>query len=223
MRNKILVLLMFLFTTGKAQQGAAVFGIKGGITSSGLWGPDATDSLSNAGSPLNKLGFNIGIAVNSMVGKYIWLKHDLFLTQKGALLKIQDKYNAPYDSKLNLLYLDAFPCSPTFHFKGLQLFVGPYFGMLLSASMQHKDSSGVSHTENQIFGSATSFKNYTQKIDAGFIVGIEYEFNFGLNVGIRYVRGFVPLIENPLIQSGQSQIFNQNINLTIGYTFRYKE
>src|SRR6185437_7652115 len=200
MRTKLIILIVAVaaFYNGIQAQsiGSAVMGIKVGFTSSSLYGSKVHDSLSTGGNASSKSGFNLGISVNSMPGKYFWLKHDVFLVKKGATLTLLDNKNSPYKSNLNTLYLDFYPCSPTFQYKGLQLFSGPYVGMLLNASMQHKDANGNLYKDSKIYGSPTTFKDYTQKIDMGFVAGIEYEFNCGFNLSIRYVQGLVPIIEN---------------------------
>lgn len=223
MRNRLIILLIVvvgIVTDAKAQiAGSTLIGIKGGYTMSSLYGANVGDSLSTGGSVSSKSGFNIGVGGYSMLGKYFWLKHDLLLTKKGAVLTLDDQNKNPYKSNLNLLYLDLFPCSPTFQYKGFQLFAGPYLGMLVNANIQHKNSAGNLYKDNNIFGNPGLLKDYTQRIDLGFVAGLEYEFSCGFNVGIRYVQGFVPLIENPLIQKGQAQIYNKNINISVGYTF----
>lgn len=56
-------------------------------------------------------------------------------------------------------------------------------------------------------------------MDAGFVTGINYEFSNGFNLGARYIRGFVPLIENANTKQ-QWKIYNESIFVTIGYAFK---
>jgi hypothetical protein len=220
----ILIILIALvsFSQAKAQTfvpGATLIGIKGGYTLSNLWGSNVGDSLSNGGSAKSKSGFNLGVGANSMLGKCFWLKHEVFLVKKGSVLSINDGVHPTYKSNLNLLYVDIYPCSPTFHYKGLQLFVGPYLGALTRASMQRMNSAGNLYTDKSIYGNPSTFKHYTQRIDLGFVAGLEYEFNNGLNISVRYVRGFVPLLEEPLTQIHQLRIYNKSLSFSVGYTF----
>jgi len=221
----ILITLLVSFSQAKAQQkafvpGITLIGIKGGFTTSNLWGSNVNDSLSNGGSAKYKSGFNLGICANSMLGKYFWLKHDLFLVEKGSVLTINDTArHVDYKSDLKLLYIDIYPCSPTFHYKGFQLFVGPYLGGLTRASIQRENSAGAIYTDKSIYATSTTFKLYTQRIDLGYVAGLEYEFNNGFNLSFRYVRGYVPLIENPLQQIHQLKIYNKSFNFSIGYTW----
>ena len=222
MRTILIILITFIVPLYKVKAqipGTAVIGIKAGYTLSSLWGANVGDSLSTGGKTSSKSGFNLGVGVNSMLGKYFWLKHDLFLVKKGAVLSINDGKNPTYKSNLNLLYLDLYPCSPTFHYKGLQLFAGPYLGGLISSSIQRKNSAGDLYTDKSIYGAGSTLKHYTEHIDLGFVAGVEYEFNCGLNIGIRYVRGFVPLMENTQTTAGQAKIYNKSMNISIGYTF----
>jgi len=219
----ILIALVVSFSQARAQKafvpGITLIGIKGGFTTSTIWGSNTGDSLSNGGAAKSKSGFNLGIGANSMIGKYFWLKHEVFLIKKGSVLSINDGVNPTYKSNLNLLYFDIYPCSPTFHYKGLQLFVGPYLGALTKASIQRENSSGSLYTDKSIYGTTTAFKHYTQRVDLGFVAGLEYEFSNGLNISVRYVRGFVPILEEPLIQLHQLRIYNKSLSFSIGYTW----
>lgn len=103
---------------------------------------------------------------------------------------------------------------------------GPYVGMLIKSSYQY-DSLGKLYTNSSIFGSVSALNSYRQKIDAGIVVGAEYEFKWGISIGVRYTKGFVPLFENaaalvvnpsgPTLPS--QKIYNESLSISIGYSF----
>ncbi|HLZ15720.1 MAG TPA: outer membrane beta-barrel protein, partial [Cyclobacteriaceae bacterium] len=206
-------------------QGETRIGIKAGITSANVFGPDL-NQLSTGGDPSSFGGFHLGVYVNSKLRNHFWIKSEVLTTQKGAVLQIKDKWGQHYASNFKSQYIDVYPFSPTFHWKGFQTLAGPYISMLLTASQQVKDSLGVLTTNNSVFGTAPALSNYRQKIDAGFVLGVEYEFTFGISIGARYTQGFVPLFENAAAipvknapEQRQQNVFNKSLSISVGYSF----
>lgn len=236
MKYKLTLILVIFFAVAFAQHqdtafpfvnGRTTFGIKIGLTQSNVYGKDV-DVLSASGQATALNGFQVGITANSMIGKYVWLKHELLYTQKGAGLTMNDSINGSYKSILKTGYLDLFPINVAFHFKGLQLYAGPYVSVLVNAVIQRKNSAGVVYNDKSIYGDGTQFEDkgkYLQKLDYGLNAGIEYEFKFGLNAGIRLVRGYAELVQyansHTFHDSKTSfDVHNTNLNFSIGYSFR---
>lgn len=202
------------------------FGIKAGFAQSSFYG-DNLNLLSSNGktTPLN--GFILGITANSMLGKYFWLKHEFGFNQNGANIMLSDSINGEYKSTLKTHNLYLLPICPAFHIKGFQLYAGPYLSGLLAGNILRKDSLGLEFNDNSIFGNdkeTSVFNKYLQKFDFGIVAGLEYEFKFGLNIGVRYTQGFVPLLDNANVNTfGQDnpeiKIYNQQWNVSIGYSF----
>ncbi len=220
----LILILSSCWIKGQAQ-GETRFGIKAGFTSANVYGSDLSQlSTGGATSPLS--GFHFGIFVNSKISKYFWIKSEVLTIQKGSVLQFNDNSGKPYKSNFKSQYIDVYPISPTFHYKGFQLMAGPYVGMLIKSSYQY-DSLGKLYTNSSIFGSNSSLNVYRQKIDAGIVVGAEYEFKWGISIGVRYTKGFVPLFENasalvinpssPALPS--QKIYNENLSISIGYSF----
>lgn len=226
MKNKTISTLVFAFAWCFAQaQGETRIGIKAGYTSANVFGSDL-NQLSNNGSAEPLGGFLFGVYVDSKLYKHLWLKSEVLTTQKGAVLKIKDKWNQQYNSNLKSQYIVVYPFSPTFHYKGFQLLAGPYISMLLSASVQSKDSLGNLTTNTQDFGTAPRLSHYRQKIDAGIVFGLEYQTKWGITIGGRYTYGFVPIYENAdaivivnAPELPQQKIYNKSLSISIGYTF----
>lgn len=236
MKNILIAILVSLGVSVMAQQkdtafpfinGRTVFGIKAGLTQSDLYGNDL-NALSVTGKASPQNGFHFGITANSMIGKYFWLKHELLYTQKGADVTLNDSINGNYNSSLKTSYLDLFPVNVAFHLKGFQIYAGPYISVLVDASIQRKNYNGVLYNDKTIFGDGNQFENkgkYLQKMDYGLNAGIEYEFKFGLNIGIKFVRGFAEVIQYANSHTfGDSKLnyhlYNTNLNFSLGYSFR---
>jgi hypothetical protein len=225
MKNNFLLSLVFSILSVAVQaQGETRIGIKAGFTSANVFGPDLSQ-LSTGGNPSSLGSFHFGLFVNSKVSKYFWIKSEVLSIRKGALIKINDSKNPTYNSKFIGQYIEVYPFSPSLHYKGFQVLAGPYVSMLLSASVQ-KDSLGVLYTNSAIFGSPNANSHYRQKIDAGFVVGLEYEFKWGISIGGRYTRGYIPLVENAAAiapanapEQPQQKVFNESYSVSIGYSF----
>jgi hypothetical protein len=154
--------------------------------------------------------------VNSKTKENFWIKSELIYIQKGAVLQVKDASGTASQSNLKSQYIDLYPFSPTFHWKGIQLFAGPYASMLLAASLQ----------DTSTFGRPLLLTSYRQKLDAGFVIGAEYESKWGISLGVRYTKGFVPLYEkpgnlvtNPTVTPSIQNIYNESLSFSIGYSF----
>jgi hypothetical protein len=219
MKTWKIIYFIFIALSGPtvlAQNGIVSLGIKVGLNRPQLSGSDVNTSFNSPQSDFNN--FMVGLSANSKTGKYFWLKHDILYSKRFITVQMSDVANGNYSSKFKRHYIDIYPVSPTFQYKGLQLFAGPYLGILLNASIQRKNAAGQLYEDSSIYGTPTQNSGYAQKFDYGFVAGVEYEFDFGINVGIRYTKGFVPIIENTTQQT-QLNVFNNFTSLTLGYSF----
>jgi hypothetical protein len=204
-------------------QGETRIGLKAGVTSANIYGPDVSQ-LSNNGNTSALSGMNFGVFVNSKISKNFWIKSEVLTIQKGSILQIKNSSGQAYQSKLKSQHVDIYPISPTFHWKGFQLLAGPYISMLLSSSVQ----DSVGNANSSIFGVSSSLQPYRQKLDAGFVIGVEYEFApLGISLGGRYTHGYVPLFEYPGIivtnpgapPLPAQKIYNESFSISLGYFF----
>jgi hypothetical protein len=183
-----------LFSSNKV-----TFGLLAGYSISDLYGSDI-DYIFSDSKTYKFQSFHVGMLVNSQVGKYFWFKHVLLLNQKGTHAYLSDSTNGKYGTTLKMLYIDLYPIAPTFYLNGLQIFSGPYISALLNASIQRKDNQGNMFVDESIFGNPgnneSNDKNkYLQKVDFGFSLGIEYQFSFGLLIGIKYNLGLMDIFQ----------------------------
>lgn len=210
---------LFFILKISAQQQGLTFGISGGINRTSLTGA-TIDSLSANGFQKSAIGQTIGITLDNKTSKYFGLKHELFYSRQVMTIKIDDGIHPKFTSKFKRQYVAIFPVSPGFYYKGLQVYAGPYLGLLLNASVQHKDADGNSYTDTSIYGNGRASEKYSQKMDAGFVAGLNYELPGGITIGARFIRGFVPVIENANTKQ-QWKIYNENFFVTIGYSFKH--
>lgn len=227
MKYSIVVLICFVACTAMAQDGETRFALKAGITSSDLHGTDIS-KLSPGGSVSSLSGFHVGAMLNSKLRSHFWLKTELLFIQKGGSIQRLDASSQSYKSDFKSQYIDLYPASATFHWKGFQVLAGPYVSMLLTGTIQEKDASGNLVTVSN-YGSPTVNSNYRQKFDAGIVLGAEYEFKWGILLGVRYTNGFVPVIENAAAVSPvntpeqpQLKVFNSSLSVSLGYSFGSK-
>ena len=211
--------ILFFILKISAQQQGLTFGVSGGLNWTSLTGKNI-NNLSNEGYQKSSIGQTIGITLDNNISKYFGLKHELFYSRRFILIKIDDEINPEFTSKFKREYIDIFPASPSFYYKGFQVYAGPYLGMLLNASLQHKDVNGNTYTDKSIYGTGEVTSNYSQKMDVGFVAGLNYELPNGLNFGARFIRGFVPLLENANTKQ-QWKIYNESLFVTMGYTFKH--
>ena len=207
------------------------FGIKAGLSYSNIYGKDIDYIFASSRTTLFP-SFHLGIIVNSMMGKHFWLKHELLLIEKGAGVTLTDSINGNYSSKLRMMSINLFPISPTFHYKGLQIYAGPYLSALMNAQIIRKDQNGNEFTDHSIYGSGSSFEDkfkYLQKFDFGLNAGIEYQFPFGLLIGVKYMQGFVDVFQyansytfNANTSRTNIKIYNQSLLLSVGYSLGKK-
>ncbi|MCS6819738.1 MAG: porin family protein [Chitinophagales bacterium] len=215
-----------------SRSGLVMFGIKAGYSHSNLYGKEIDYIFAN-----NKTewlpGFHAGLMVNASLNKFLGLKHELLFSMRGARVNLPDSIHGPYSSSLKTYYLDLYPVSPTFHFKGFQLYAGPYVSLLTAASIQRKNETGNLFNDRTIFGTpgnreSENENKYLQKFDFGIHAGIEYQFQFGLFIGAKYVRGFTDIFQyansytfdDPKVDN--IRIFTQTLMISAGYCFLSK-
>lgn len=200
------------------EPGKLSFGLKAGYSRFTIAGAGVNE-FSTGGKPTSLSGgYYLGIELSTKISQHWGFKHELSLLQKGGVLKMEEEAYPDFDSKYRNVYLDIAPFNLTFQMEGLQFFLGPYAGVLLSSSIQRKNESGEIYTDKSIFGDAKQTGDYTQKLDAGLLTGLGYEFKNGINIQAKYTQGLVPLIEHTERNEGQWKIYNRGFSVTLGYT-----
>ncbi|WP_143307461.1 porin family protein [Chitinophaga vietnamensis] len=206
MKQLFILLAALLIAAGvqaQEQEQHFRFGIKAGAQVAQLRGQNL-DSISANGESKGQPGLLLGLSAESPVSRYFLLKHDIFFSSRRITLKNADGSDAP----LRRSNIDIFPISPTLHYKGLEIFAGPYASILVSTKLNGND----------YFGNGTTDRGYSQKTDFGFTTGAGYTLKEHWHIEFRYVHGLQSMVENPAVHQ-QLKIYNRYMGLTLGYWF----
>ncbi|WP_281233766.1 porin family protein [Flavobacterium gelatinilyticum] len=125
--------------------------------------------FSNAGFETEGLaGFHAGVAVALDINERFSIQEDFLYSTQGAKLK-----GGPLDGKELKLSYAAIPIVVKYKTSfGLYFEAGPQVGILVS-----EDFKTLTHAD------------FAEKIDAGMVAGIGYQFENGLGIGARYYFG----------------------------------
>jgi hypothetical protein len=189
MKTKILLLALLFFaaTTSFAQ---TKIGITAGVNLANLTGSDAGDN--NA----MKIGVHGGLVADLGISDNFMIEPGVLFSMKGS----QDSENS--DNKLTLNYIEI-PILAKYKLEsGLNFFLGPYVGFLMSATA---DPGGV------------DVKDFMETTDFGLKVGIGYQLESGLGFNAHYEMGLATIAKDV---AGESQTVNNTvIGIGISYMF----
>ncbi len=158
-----------------------------------------------------------GFAINTELSPYFWLKHEFYWANKGATVVYKDDDgNETAQLTRKRMYIDIYPVMPAFHFKGAQVFFGPYLAALFLKRDQLIIYDYVPEGGGEPKDLTFDYDDISTDgfFDYGGMAGVEYEFNFGLNLGFRYYMGFGADDE-----AGDVKVHNRGMYFTLGYTF----
>ncbi|MGN6647178.1 MAG: outer membrane beta-barrel protein [Cytophaga sp.] len=206
--KKLFIVFGFLLLTGiVANAQKAHFGFRVGASNTTYYGSDFS-SVKDAASIQPIWKPTAGFYVNSEVSDYFWIKTEFNYVNRGYTHK-----EAGSTLKTNYYCIDVYPLTAAFHYKGAQIFAGPSVSLLVASQKDSLIAGQVKKiNDNKLDG--------INRYDIGIMAGIEYEFNFGLNLGIRMVHGFTSLYEP--VNNVQTQWFNQGYMFTLGYSIGKK-
>jgi hypothetical protein len=222
MKKQILLLaFMAIATISMAQQVTPSFGIRGGLSSSGMQG----DAVKNLNSMLdfangmvttgNRTGFFAGTYVNIPVSEKISVEPALYYTQKGYemngdfAIKGADFLGANAKAQLISQYVDL-PVVLKANFNGFQVFAGPQVSYLAKADL--RTTAGVLgfNVLNRKMDATEQFNRW----DAAVTGGVGYQFANGINVMAAYDHGLSKVDANKSFNAT-----NRSFKVGIGMTF----
>jgi len=119
------------------------------------------------------IGINAGAYCNYFLLDFLAIQPELMVSTKGSKWK-----NQYYDAKYNLTYIDLPVLIKYQPIALINIHAGPQFSYLVSATQ--KD-----------FGTnlKTNVMDYYYKFDLGFVMGVEANLPFKINVTLRYILG----------------------------------
>lgn len=221
MKSQFLLLALLIFSTVTFAQTTPSFGIRAGVTSSGMRG-DAINNLDKmldfaAGmiTTNNRTGFFAGGYASIPFGDVISLEPGLYYSQKGYELKGAlnvkglDFLGANAKAKLNSQYIDL-PLLLKANLNGLQLFAGPQVSYLMQSDL--KTTAGVFgfNLLNKKMDASDQFNKW----DAAVTGGVGYKFANGVNISASYDYGLSRVDANNSLNS-----YNHAVKVGIGMTF----
>lgn len=221
MRKHFLLFASVALSIGAMAQVQPSFGIKAGITSSGMRG-EAVNNLQNlldfADGMIttnNRNGFFAGGNVSIPVSQNISVEPGLYYAQKGYELrgdlniKNVEFLGANAKAQLTSHYIDV-PVLLKANLGGLQVFAGPQVSYLASASL--RTTAGVLgfNLLNRTMDATEQFNRW----DAGITGGVGYQFKNGLNLTAAYDHGLSRADANKSLES-----YNRSIKVGVGFSF----
>lgn len=207
MKKLLLVFAALIISSFSAMAQKGHLGFRVGASNTSYYGSDFADAK-NSESIQTIIKPTAGFYVNSEVSDYFWIKTEFNYVNRGYT-------HIESGQKLHTNYycIDLYPITPAFHYKGFQLFAGPSVSLLVASQKEEIVNGQVKKVnDNKLEG--------INRYDVGVMAGIEYEFNFGVNLGARYVHGFTSLYEP--VNNVQAQWFNQSFLFTVGYSIGKK-
>ncbi len=218
MKKKILLVISIAISTISFAQIIPSFGVKAGISSSGIRG-DAADNFTNLldftkGNITTKdhTGFFAGGYANIPMSENFSVEPGIYYSQKGyelnGALNMKGLDFLGTNAKAVLLsqYVDV-PVLLKANFNGLQIFGGPQISYLAKADL--KTTAGVFGINllNKTMDATSKFNRW----DVGLTGGIGYQFSNGFNISASYDYGLSKLDANNNVNA-----FNRGIKLGVG-------
>lgn len=221
MKKQILLLITVVVSTLSFAQVKPSFGLKAGVSSSGMRG-EAVDNLKSlldfADGKIttsNRTGFFAGGFVSLPLDNMISIEPGLYFSQKGYEMKgaISVKgaefLNANAKAQLQSNYIDM-PLLLKANINGFQVFAGPQFSYLLNSDL--KTSAGVLGIN--IFNNTLDATSQFNRWDMGVTGGVGYKFSNGMNISASYDYGLSKVDANKNISS-----YNHGFKVGVGFNF----
>ncbi|GAA4365148.1 porin family protein [Hymenobacter saemangeumensis] len=194
MKKALYSLGLLLAVAGTAKAQTTTFGVKAGASLSSVSG-DNTENVKSI------IGFVGGVAANFGFSDLLSLQPELLYSMKGSKFE-----SAGLKAEGRTSYLDI-PVLLKANADGPFFELGPQVGFLLSQKTT-KESNGRTTTSTDTEG--------TRQVDFGYVVGLGYQLESGLGIGLRY-NGGIPDLSDPS-EPGQKQR-NSVFQLQLGYMF----
>lgn len=202
-------------------QSSPSFGVKAGISSSGLKG-DAATSLNNLldftndrVTTSNRTGFFAGAFADVPLSGNISIEPGIYYTDKGYQLtgdlnlKGLEFLGANATANLHSGYIDI-PVLLKANFDGFQVFAGPQVSYLLQSDLKLKAGALGINLVNKTIDATGQFNRW----DAGVTGGLGYQFNNGLSITGSYDYGLMKQDANK-----NMDLYNRGFKLGLGLRF----
>ena len=198
----VLAGIISLTTLSLSRAQEASGGIKGGLTMSNLYIDKSEIDDENA-----RFGFNVGLFSQIMFHESFGIQPELLFTTKGTKATYEGFISQTVDFNMN--YLDV-PVFVVFRpVEIVELYIGPYVGLLLSSNIKY---SGAIDGQDEID------RDNFNTIDYGF--GAGFALNFGsVSTGLRYNVGLQKLADSNVTEMLLGDSKNAYGQLYIAFRF----
>jgi len=190
-------------------------------------GPQVSLNLTGLSRPSDfststRVGYAFGAFGGYEFNKLIGIEAQLLYSSQGQKLSVGwDEYSLDATKKLNYINI---PIVVKFDVvKGLNIFAGPQFGFNVRSKLKlENNNGGVVDVWN------IDTKDATNVFDFGGIIGVAYQFKFGLRAGISYYQGFTNTVSGGSIEYQGEKISysdfgdpskNKVFAITVGWRF----
>ena len=222
MKRQILLLASIAISTfAMAQQSKISFGVRGGLSNSGMKG-EAVDNLQNLVevtdgmiTTKNTSGFFAGAYTSIPLSEKVSIEPGIYYTQKGyelgGSLDLKGIEFLGIGAKLKLQsdYIDM-PVLVKGNFNGFQVFGGPQLSYMTKADLQTKASILGINLLNKSIDVTDEFNRW----DAAITGGVGYRFANGFNVSAQYDHGLSRVDKNKSVNS-----YNRAFKVGVGFEF----
>lgn len=168
----------------------AQFGLRGGLNLSSV----TLETEGISAEPDSKITFHIGVTYEKMINENLSFRPGLLFSAKGYSFEVD---GIDEDFGANFGYLEI-PLDFVYNTGSIGIHAGPYIGMLMSAKSGDED-----------------IKETVESLDYGLNLGLTYNVNEQIGVGLNYGLGLANLAKD----SGDedSSIKNKVIGLFVTY------
>ncbi len=221
MKKQALLLFSIIISTLTFAQVEPSFGIRAGVSSSGLRG-NAVNGLNNLVdfangniATTNHYGFFAGSYASIPVSNIISIEPAVYYSQKGYELRGSlnikgiDLLGANAKAALVSQYIDV-PVLLKANLDGFQIFAGPQISYLAKADL--RATAGV--LGFNLLNSKIDATSQMNRWDAGVTGGVGYQFTNGFNIMASYDYGLSKVDANRSVNS-----YNNSIKVGVGFTF----
>lgn len=205
-------MLFCLLLSFRIAQAQTFVGVRGGASYSRVNGIGTTGSSYDWVKSIHG-----GVFINTNIGESLSLQPEVIYSPRGFTFvkqyegnKVVNRDTIRYEQDARLNYID-FPVLVRLHGRRYYLEAGPQFSYLLDGRRRDTHTTKNNGVVNQV-ETEHNLKNIAEPVDLGFIVGLGYQTDFGIGIGLRYNQGFREIIDqqnwqkNVLLQASASYV-----------------
>jgi hypothetical protein len=221
MKKQILLLISIIISTLSMAQLAPRFGVRGGLSYSGIRGDAAKnlnsiiDYANGMVAARNHTGFFAGGYSTTPLSEVVSIEPALYYSQKGYELrgnlnfKGMDFLGASAKAQLNSHYVDL-PVVVKANLAGFQVFAGPQVSYLLKSDLRTTAGMLGINLLNRNMDATQQFNRW----DVGVTGGVGYQFTNGVNLMASYDHGLSRVDANQNLNA-----YNRAVKIGVGFTF----